>query len=480
MEITQNWRDQWGALLIAALATGIVASLCYTPLVLVVLLVVPASIYFVKRPYELLLVMVFFIPFNFVFKVGPVPVAFELIKVFAWVPFIHTRKERESFLTSRFDKWFAILAGIICLSLIRSNDFPYTVKECIRLISNLGLVYLSVNLINTREKLLQVMRVITASTFLVACYGFYQWAIQDYGALFWLVNPRLDTSLAHYRDTFWPWRDRIISVLTSEMELGHYFNMCLPIAIALWLMTGRMRITSKWLLFALCMLAGLLLTFTFGSWLALPVTLGLFVLILDQKRRWKLVAGFLVVLLVGVLLIAGPLWPVVEAKYSGAQIGSFAWDVLTRLKAWAFAFGTWRSHPIIGTGIGSYETLSAESDWIGVGPIGAGSTPHETYLYLLAESGLIGFISIMTVLFSTIRNNLRLKRDPRFGLIALALAFSVAVNLVGGFSDDSPFVGPHTGYLLWFVVGWSEAMLNLSRRAPELQDTPEPQVNGEG
>jgi O-antigen ligase len=89
-------------------------------------------------------------------------------------------------------------------------------------------------------------------------------------------------------------------------------------------------------------------------------------------------------------------------------------------------------------------------------------------LYLLAESGLIGFISIMAVLIGTIRNNLRLRHSPQFALLSLAFGFSVAVNLVGGFSDDSPFVGPHTSYLLWLVVGMSEALFNLSSKTAAL------------
>jgi len=204
---------------------GLAVSLFYTPLPLIVLIGVPFCIYFVTRPYELLLVMVFLIPFNFVYKFGPVPVAAELLKVAAWIPFLLTRGERQGFVGSRLNKWLAVIAVIIFLSLIRARDLPFTVKECVRLGSNLGLVYLCINLVDTREKVLQVFRIITVSTFLVAIYGFYQWIIQDYGALFWIVNPRLDTSLAHYRDYFWQWRHRIISVLTSEMELGHYFNL---------------------------------------------------------------------------------------------------------------------------------------------------------------------------------------------------------------------------------------------------------------
>ena len=462
---SQTWQAEPSALLVAALAVGLVASALYTPLVVAAVLVVPAAYYFATRPYELLLLMVFFIPFNFVFKVGPLPVAFEIVKVLAWVPFLITGRERGSFVRSRYTKLFLVWAGIMAFSLLRSNDPPYTLKECVRLSSNIGLCYLVLNLVTTREQVLQVLRVLTISALVVACYGFYQFIIQDYGALFWIVNPRLDTNLAHYRDAFWPWRNRIISVLTSEMELGHYFNMCLPIAVMLWFVEGRKRLESKWLLMSITTVVGLLLTFTFGAWLALAATLFLFILLLDSKRRWKLLGGTLLVLATTFALVAGPLWPLVEAKFAGMQIGSFAWDVMTRLKAWIFAFGTWLAHPLLGVGIGNYEVLSSDSDWIGVGPIGAGSTPHETYFYLLAESGIIGFVSLLAVMLRTVHGNLKLKNVRNIGPIALALAFSITVNWVGGFSDDSPFVGPHTGYLLWLLVGLSESLRNLAASA---------------
>src|SRR5579863_5272974 len=77
-------------LIFAALGAGLAASLFYTPLPFIAVIGVPLAIYFANRPYELLLFMVFLIPFNFVFKVGPVPVAAELLKVVIWIPFIAT------------------------------------------------------------------------------------------------------------------------------------------------------------------------------------------------------------------------------------------------------------------------------------------------------------------------------------------------------------------------------------------------------
>jgi hypothetical protein len=326
------WEDSRLPLVIGVLAAFLAVSLFYTPIPLVLLIGIPSSFYYISRPYQLLLLMVFLIPFNFVFKIGPVPVAAELLKVFAWFPFlVFLGIRKHTFKTSRYNWCFAVLGGLLVLSVLRSNDLPYTMKESLRFGSNIGLCYLVLNLVDTREKMFQVFRVLAFSTFLVACYGFYQFAIQDYGALFWIVNPRLDTGLSHGRDTFWEWRNRITSVLTSEMELGHYFNLCLPVGVVLWLTEGRKRISSRWWWITLAMLAGLLLTFTFAAWLSLAVTTGFFVLLFAHKRRWEMVlAGALFLMLAASVVAFSPLRSFLEAKILGTGMGSLAWDVLTR------------------------------------------------------------------------------------------------------------------------------------------------------
>jgi O-antigen ligase/polysaccharide polymerase Wzy-like membrane protein len=468
--LIRTWRDERMAFIIATLAVGLVASLLYTPLVLVALLVVPSTIYFSTRPYELLLLMVFFIPFNFVFKVGPLPVAFEVIKVVAWIPFLITRDERDTFRSSRYNRMYLVLGLLIVLSLVRAHDFPYTLKESIRLSSNLGLVYLVINLVDSRDKALQVLRVLALSTFVVALYGFYQWAIQGYGALFWIVNPRLETSLAHYRDDFWEWRRRIISVLTSEMELGHYFNLGLPIGVMLWITEGRRRLASKWLWITIAMLAGLVLTFTFGAWLALGATCALAIFRFGGQRKWTIVLWATVAFsAIAAFLGLGPLSSVIVAKASGTAIGSLAWDAATRLYGWKLALQAWWSHPLIGLGIGNFEYLSASYDFV-LGANSQGSSPHETYLYLLANFGLVGTAAFLVILVRTIRENLRVMRSALvWAPVAAALAFALANNMIGWFADDSGFFGPHASYVVWLLVGLSEAISLLSTPAEGLE-----------
>jgi len=460
--IRSPWNRHGLAAAIALFAVVVATSLFYDPIVLACVVAIPCSVYFISRPFELLLLMVFLIPFNFVFTIGEIPVAIELLKIVAWVPFLVNR--RDTLRTSRYNKYFIVLAGLLVLSVIRSPTLGFTVKEVVRFGSNLGLCYLVLNLVDTREKLFQVLRVLAVSTFLVACYGFYQLLIHDFGALFWLVNPRVTTSFAPQRYTFYQWRERMISVLTSEMELGHYFNLCLPIGAALWLTEGRRQLSSKWLWISVTFLVGLLLTYTFAAWLALAMTTTLFVVLLDKDRRWKLLLSeATTVVLVALAAVYGPLRPMVESKVFGSSMASLGFDLFTRFRMWFFAFETWLSHPVLGVGLGNYQNISGVVNFEQTADL-SGSSPHQIYLYLLVNFGIVGTACVLIVLLGSIRAGFRLRADAHLGVIALALAFALTTNMIGGFGDDSTMFSAHAGYLVWLLIALSECIRNLAFR----------------
>jgi O-Antigen ligase len=447
-----------------ALSGGLLAaSVFYTPLALALVVVVPCSIYFISRPYEMLLLMVFLIPFNFVVLIGPVPVAVELLKIVLWVPFLLQRgRSATGFKLSRYNACFGVLLGLTALSLFRSNDLAFTLKEAVRFGSNLGLYYMVLNLVDSREKVLQIFRILIISVFLVACYGFYQFAIGDFGALFWIVNPRLDTGMAHYRDVFWPWRNRLISVMTSEMEIAHYFNLCLPISVVLWATARHRVVKSRFFIAGFVIFVALLLTFTFGAWLALAMTAVGFLLVFERRaRRPILFAGAMAGGLVYLILAIGPFRDMVVGKFLGTDTGGFVWDLFTRVGMWVFAVKTWWAHPLIGVGIGNYEYLSASTDFV-LGAKSMGTSPHQVFLYLLVLFGVVGLSSVLVIVLGNIRRDFRLRAHPTLGLIAWALSFGLVANLLGWCSDDSGFFGPHCGYLLWLLLGLSEAVQNLA------------------
>jgi O-antigen ligase len=443
------------AVLAALLAGGsrvTVASLLVTCLFGVV-------IYYRNRPYDLLLVMVFLIPFNFVSRIGNVVVAAELLKVFAWFPFlIWLLASRKQFVWSRFNFWFGLLAVLAVTSLPGATQFGFSLKLTVRLLSNIALCYLVLNLVDSRKKLLQIFRVLTMSGLVVALYGFYQFAIQDFGALYWIVNPRIETSLAPVRELSWEWRNRITSVLNSEMELGHYFNLCIPVAVVLWIDEGRSRLDSKWFWCVVALLVGLLLTFTYGSWLAFAGAVAIFVLV-QGYRKQLLLGGAAIGAMLGLTLTIGPLRDVMEQKME-----TVAWDYFTRLDIWGLALRTFLASPIRGVGFGNFSSIvSGQFQWIGPELQDIGTTPHNFYLYVLAEMGAIGLLAFLVVIGRSILGALRLKNYPPLARPGIALAFAMTTVLIAGAADDSPLFGSHSGYLLWLFIGLSEAMSRMKQ-----------------
>jgi O-antigen ligase len=210
------------------------------------------------------------------------------------------------------------------------------------------------------------------------------------------------------------------------------------------------------------MFVGLVLTFTFGAWLALAATAFLFAVAYGGRRRARtIIISVLVTGLLAGALALGPLRPVIEAKASGNGIGSLAWDAGTRLYGWKLALQLWWQHPFIGAGFGGFEFFSADYDFVR-GNQSQGSTPHETYLYLLANTGLIGLLAVVAIFVGAIRDNLRLMRaNPQVRVTAWAFAFALSVTLVGWFADDSVITGPHAGYLLWLLIGLGEVFARL-------------------
>ncbi|MBL6980971.1 MAG: O-antigen ligase family protein [Anaerolineales bacterium] len=125
--------------------------------------------------------------------------------------------------------------------------------------------------------------------------------------------------------------------------------------------------------------------------------------------------------------------------------------------------------PIFGVGVENYPVYYQEySRRVGLDPRTEARSPHNLYLEVLAERGLLGFAFFMLILWMTYRGLREARRDflrmEDKNYIGLVTAFSIGVL--------SYFIGSifmHSSYprFMWLLVGISLALPQLSRAARE-------------
>lgn len=132
---------------------------------------------------------------------------------------------------------------------------------------------------------------------------------------------------------------------------------------------------------------------------------------------------------IAVLAIAASAAPSVAAR-----MGHVRTDLVTdRLRIWRAAVGIVRSHPLLGTGPGTFQVMfdlqkppGAEGKW----------SAHNLWLHYTVETGLLGLLSILWVLYAAGRAWTRTGRatahdpDP-YRFVITALAIGVLVDQCG-------------------------------------------------
>ncbi|MGC4996589.1 O-antigen ligase family protein [Streptomyces sp. DT195] len=158
---------------------------------------------------------------------------------------------------------------------------------------------------------------------------------------------------------------------------------------------------------ASALLVPLALSFSRGAWIATAVTLTAQLLLAGVRRALKVGA---VVVAAGVVLVGGlgVGTAMLQERIDSITKVADAPDqsVTDRYTMWAAATGMWREHPLTGVGLKGFPeyrdghaslALSSGSDTEGAGvgfrrqPL---LSPHNMYLLVLAEQGLIGLLCL--------------------------------------------------------------------------------------
>jgi len=198
--------------------------------------------------------------------------------------------------------------------------------------------------------------------------------------------------------------------------------MVIPVALVP-LVLGKVRRERLFLvaLFAMVPIVALLLSASRGGIVSFAVQmLLLFLLLLIRRIRSRFVIAGGVVVLCALIFVSWIGVQQVLTRFAGIQ----TLEVSAGKRA-AMRQGTWRlflDHPLLGTGLGTFEIVFPPYDSVYDGKIA--NHAHNDYLEVLAETGIVGGLCCLWFLWVVQLQSLR-------GMAELGESFGSALNLAG-------------------------------------------------
>jgi O-antigen ligase len=183
------------------------------------------------------------------------------------------------------------------------------------------------------------------------------------------------------------------------------FGLICALALALGRNDARQRAVAAACAFAL--LIPLALSFSRGAWIATAATCAIQLALAGLRRALKVAAA---VTAAGVVLVGGfgVGTAMLQERIDSITQVTDAPDqsVIDRYTMWAAATAMWREHPLTGVGLKGFPehrdgnaslALSSGSDTEGAGAAFLKQpllSPHNMYLLVLSEQGLIGLVTL--------------------------------------------------------------------------------------
>jgi len=354
------------------------------------------------------------------------------------------RSVREWLFGSRLKKAILVFAGIATVSFFRSELHPTldSSRPLVLLISYIAVFFAIDGWLKNEAQLVNLLKLLFIATIVVALFGFYQAAQDSYTDLYFMIYPLEKESIVLV-----PWNGRINSLLLGYNSLAGYLILVIPSSIACAFLAKDRLLRFLGIICTISAIPALFLTQSRGGLMGLAGIVVLFVWFLVPRRTTRITiiaAGALACILLFASLS-------VFARFHGIQHDP---DALERLPIWTAAVLLFVAHPVLGIGYGNFRLLYTD---IVPGAVPGRLDAHSIYFQLLAETGIVGFISFFVLLWFVVSPALKSGRaqNALSRIIALGVLGAVAGTLVHGTVDFLFRVSPQFGTLFWVLLGIS-------------------------
>lgn len=341
--------------------------------------------------------------------------------------------------------FFFLFFGASLLSLINTESFFYSLKYIIRPLTFFYLMFvvLPYNVINSKKLLSNVLRIFYGVGIAVSLMGLWSILFSETSGLRRALPlpifgiPILGTN-----------HNLIAEVLISVIPMGF---ILIWEAKKIWL--------KKILIVGVLFMSMInLLTFSRTGWIALAFELLVLVLVKYRKNiRNMFELGVVIFLILSPLVLYGYFFMTSEIVRSSN---------LNRLALTKISLETFADHPIVGAGAGTFVEQVARDRWYVI-DFGNPSEAHGVVQKLLAETGLLGFLTFFAllgfVLWYLIWTYRDLPEKSSYKYVLLALLLTSVGSIIFQLFNTSYFVSK-----LWLPLGVALAAARLAREENDL------------
>ncbi len=250
----------------------------------------------------------------------------------------------------------------------------------------------------------------------------------------------------------YPTISRISGPFDNPNNLAAWLTAVVPPCLCLLYFGGKnLSKKIKPLLFfsTIILVACLVLTYTRGAWIAVTLSLILTGILLKSK---KLV--IITILAVTLLLF----FSTKSVKERTVSIVTDSQNIRTGL--WQEAAMIIKDFPFLGCGLNAYSIVAPKYKIAE----GGGVYPHNSYLQMAAETGLLGlgaFLWIIVTVFENSLANLKKINDKFYNALLIGLLAGLFAFLAHSFVDTN-FYSLQFRYLMWFIIGLIVAVQRIA------------------
>ena len=296
------------------------------------------------------------------------------------VSYLLTHKDYK--INSSLSKPISIFLGILLLTVFTSYDSWISLRHWFRLAMPISVYFLILQSFKTERQINQLKKVLLFSSIVPLLMGFYQ------------IFYGFPESSILYSESKNIGFNRIIGSFSHPNGYAAYLVILIPLVISFY--SENRKANQKLFYFLLLggMLVSLFCTYTRVAWAAFFGSLT----ILGMARYKRIYLSLILSLLIIFLLIPNLNQAFLKRIQPDSSFyGRFSFN---QLSLYLFS-----QKPLLGNGLGTYQLFSADVFGVMESSYGrdTGVGSHNDYLRFLSETGIVGFLAYLYLLYSLLR-----------------------------------------------------------------------------